>query len=35
MQLAGEDAVFDEEAFKEAQDKLFRALARLETKKSD
>jgi len=30
-----EDAGLEEEAFKEAQDKLFRALARLETKKSD
>ena len=30
-----EDMGLEEEAFKEAQDKLFRALARLETKKSD
>ncbi len=30
-----EETGLEEEAFKEAQDKLFRALARLETKKSD
>ena len=30
-----EEATLEGEAFKEAQDKLFRALARLETKKSD
>ena len=30
-----EEAGLEDEAFKEAQDKLFRALARLETKKSD